>query len=386
MAHRLDALDVAVVVCAQKVDAAGVAAVELVLVVGDVRREVGVGAVCLDEHAIFVVAEVRGAEPRGAVLLVDEAQLVELCDGLGDNGLPCLVFGVQGALGEPHVEVQPEVREHVLVVAEDGVVGHVHEGCLALLGAGLHPLEALLADDLDGDVDDVGACVAVFGELGAVLIRVSDDVIVGLGAGHALLHEGGDLQVAARDRLGEDVHLVAGIVDVELAGDLVAGEFHDAAQGVAQGCPAAVAQVHGAGGVGRDELDVDLGALAHGAAAKAAALLADAAEHALQSCVGEAQVDEAGSGDLDGAQQLAALEVLDEDGCDVARVHVRLLGASHGNGGSPVTVGAVARTLQGRVWDGLEGELAGLDGLLESCSHDLFHLFAHLAVSFTRCR
>ena len=77
-AGGLDALDVAVVVCAPDVDDV-VHALELVPVVGDVGGKVGVLAVGLDEDAVLVVAEVGGAEPQSAgLVLVEVAELVEL--------------------------------------------------------------------------------------------------------------------------------------------------------------------------------------------------------------------------------------------------------------------------------------------------------------------
>ena len=68
--HRREPADVAVVVGAEQVDARVEAPLALVDVVGGVGREVGELAVGADEHPVLVVAEVGGAHPGGAVLLV----------------------------------------------------------------------------------------------------------------------------------------------------------------------------------------------------------------------------------------------------------------------------------------------------------------------------
>jgi hypothetical protein len=62
--------DGAVVVRALDVDHLGEAALELLDVIGHIGHEVGVAAVGLAHHAVFVVAVVGGLEPQRAVLLI----------------------------------------------------------------------------------------------------------------------------------------------------------------------------------------------------------------------------------------------------------------------------------------------------------------------------
>lgn len=64
--------------------------------------------------------------------------------------------------------------------------------------------------------------------------------------------------IARADGVAEGVHLRAVVVDVELTLDVVTGVVHNAAKGVAQRGPAAMADVHGADGVGGNELDLGL--------------------------------------------------------------------------------------------------------------------------------
>ena len=87
-----------------------------------------------------------------------------------------------------------------------------------------------------------------------------DQVVAGIEALGDQRLEAAGLAVALVGGAGEDVDLGAAVVDVVLAGDLVAGEVEEARQRVAEDRAADVADVHRAGGVGGDELDVDLAA------------------------------------------------------------------------------------------------------------------------------
>src|SRR5690606_7088490 len=75
------------------------AAARLVPVIGDVREEVGVGAVALDEDAVLVIPERRGTEPLGAFLLVGQAAVAEVAQRVLD-----LLLGIEAGLWEPGVE------------------------------------------------------------------------------------------------------------------------------------------------------------------------------------------------------------------------------------------------------------------------------------------
>ena len=101
-----------------------------------------------------------------------------------------------------------------------------------------------------GHVVDVVAVVAVFGDLAA------------LADGH--------------DRGAEVLDLAAEVVEVVLARDRVAGGGEDAAQQVAGEGAAGVADVERPGGVGRDELDVDVLRMRGGDAAPGLGVAQDA--------------------------------------------------------------------------------------------------------------
>ncbi len=112
---------------------------------------------------------------------------------------------------------------------------------LAHLGVGLAPARALLGEDLAGDLGDVGALVP---------LGLEGDVVAA------------QLEIPRRDGLREDVHLHAGVVDVELPLDAPARVLEHARHAVAERRPAAVADVHRPHRVRRDELDLHALALA----------------------------------------------------------------------------------------------------------------------------
>ena len=89
------------------------------------------------------------------------------------------------------------------------------------------------------------------------------------------------------------------VVDVELALDVIAGVAHDAAEGVAESGPTAVADVHRTDGVGGNELDLGLQALADVGLGKVHALLASDVQNGVVGGGVQVEVDEAGAGDLD---------------------------------------------------------------------------------------
>ena len=223
---RLDALDVAVVVGAQDVDAAVEAAVELVLVIGDVRGEVRVAAIGLDEHAVLVVAKVRRPEPDGIIFVVEVASLAQGVERTGEARAAIIVLCVGAALGIPHVELEAKAGKELLGVVEDGLVRELLEVGGAFVRIRVDPGGPFRIVDDAGNIDDVGTGIAVLGKLGSIRFHVLDDEPAGvLHAGRrAFGDEPCNLQVANGNGFGEDVHLVARVIDVELAGHIIACE------------------------------------------------------------------------------------------------------------------------------------------------------------------
>ena len=356
--HRLAALHVAVVVGAPDVDQVVETAHELVMVIGHVANEVRHLAVLLDEDAVLVIAECRGAEPGGAILLEKVALLVHRVQSARHRGLPRLIGHVERALREPAVEMHAEAAERVLHQLQHLAVRHLAKRRDALGVGHRKPLVAVAVDDALGDVGHVRSAVALLGHLDVA----AEQLLVADGHGVA-----------------EHVHLDAVVVDVELLGHVVARMAHHARHRVAERRPAAMAHMHGAGGVGRDVLEVDAARLRFGGAlAEAVPLGADLRDHALERRGGQADVDETGASDLDGLDELVFRQMVDDDLGDLAGIALGLLGAAHGDGGRPIAVGLVARTLQPggrRLFHGEGAILAcGGDGRVD----DLLQLFANL--------
>ena len=118
-----------------------------------------------------------------------------------------------------------------------------------------------------------------------------------------------------------------------------------------------MSKVHGTGGIGGNELEVDLDAISGMAGAIGRVFAPDHAKDALQGGIGEPDVDEAGTSDLDRFDFGCGLDVRGDDLGDLARIHVSLLGASHGDRRCPVTMREVARTLDAYLGNVFEGKL-----------------------------
>jgi len=326
---------------------------QLVVVVGNVGGKVGGDAVCTDEDFVLgfllgavlglflvhgaVLGSILGAAVHdGTVLgLVAGTQLQQLVHNIQDSA-----GFVQGALVEPDIVIDAVLAQ---VALEGGNVlgqGIIHqsvlqglkgfagkEGLFVQPRAGCNVLVAVDLSKLTGQHLDVAALIAFSGQ--------------GIGFLAAEL-----LQVADGQALAEFLDLVACIVDVELTGHIIAGPVQHSGQAVAQSAAAGVAHVHGAGGVGRNELHVVLGTLA---VVGAAVLLVGAGtqHHAGPEGGGEEQVDKAGAGHF----HLGKHAVLDgrQMGQKGIGDHLGGLapgaGTGHGQIGSDVTVLGVGRDL-----------------------------------------
>ena len=209
----------------------------------------------------------------------------------------------------------------------------------------------LVSNHLLGDLADVGAAVAVLG---------------------GLLAAGGGQQ-----GLGEVVDLGAVVVEVVLAGDCGAAGRQDPGQGVADGGPAGAAQVHRAGGVGGDVLEIDVLAAQGVVAPVGLAGLDDGAGELTGAGGVETDVEEAGAGDLHGGDAVEGLKTRDEELGEVARLGASLLGQLHGDVGGPVAVVAVAGALDAGLGDlcGGQGKGALGGGLLQDGADGCGKLF-----------
>ena len=157
---------------------------------------------------------------------------------------------------EPHVVVDAVLAE-VTLQGSDVLGQGVGHQCVLQGGKGLALEQSFLVQPLAGG----NVLVAVqLGKLTGQHLDVAA-LIALLGQGIGIL-AAELLQVAHSQTFAELLDLVAGIVDIKLAGHIVAGPVQHSGQTVAQSAAAGIAHVPGAGGVGRNELHVVLCALA----------------------------------------------------------------------------------------------------------------------------
>ena len=263
--------------------------------------------------------------------------------------------------------MQLGLQEPLVVLDAVLVQVGLHLGDVALQAEGAHILQPLLlgsvlvavaVDGVEGlgQLLDVLALVALLGELIAVLTQ-------------------DDLHVPGVNGLGKLVHLVAGIVDVELLPGVVAHPGEHVGQGVTQHAAAGVTHVHGAGGVGGDELHHHLLAVAHVAGAVSGGVLLHRTQHLLVPVGGVEEVQKAGAGNLSPLEQSALqLQVVQNDLGNGTGGHLQCLGPRHGKGGGKVPVSAVLGHLYGAS-DGLTlGQQALGGGLLIGLLGQFRHL------------
>ena len=224
--QRPQPADVAMVVRAEHDDDLVEATLALVQVVGAVSGEVGPLAVAPDEHPVAVVAMIGRAQPGGSLGLVDLALRAQPVKSEVQ-----LVAQVQVAFIEVDVEDDTEAGERVPDLGEHQLDAVTPEHFRLLL-VGQREDAGALRHDRRGDLVDVGPRVAVLRHRAAV----------------------GDLA----QRSGETLDLAAGVVEVVLPRDLGAAGLQQPRQGVADGSPPHRADVDGSGGVGRDELEVEV--------------------------------------------------------------------------------------------------------------------------------
>ena len=152
---------------------------------------------------------------------------------------------------------------------------------------------------------------------------------------------------------------------------------HNAAKGVTQSGPAAVADVHGADRVGGDELDLGLQAATDVRLSEVHALLAGLAKNGVLDGNGEVEVNEAGACDLDLLNR-GVLGHMGNDGLgNLARGAVSQLGGLQGHGGGPLAMRSVGRSLDSAIIKFKCGKVAGLLGRSKRSAYQLFNLLGH---------
>ena len=123
-------------------------------------------------------------------------------------------------------------------------------------------------------------------------------VIALIGVGRKEDADAAQFQVAQPGGQRQDVHLPAGIVDVILAGDTIAGGIENIREARAERCAAPVADMQRAGGIRRNELEQHALPLAVVAASERAAGIQHLADDLLFRARPQHQIDESRACDL----------------------------------------------------------------------------------------
>ena len=310
------------------------AAVELGLVIGDVGREVGVGAVRLLQRPVHIVAKGGGAEQRLLAILVifdrrafrrRQAAFIDIALGAqsGDGGADAILAGGQRTLGEKYIVPDVEGGE----IALDHV--HHHRD-----GGGAHhrkPFGLLLLQQF---------VAMLFGQ--SLAHRL--EIIAGIkpvGNFADRLAEG--LAVTQERRPRQDIDLRAGIVDVIFARDVIARERQQARQRIAEHRAATMTDMHRPGRIGGDVFDVDLLARTDRDAAIGIGVAQHSAQRVRPCRRLEHEIDEARPGDIDAGHQVVGAQFDRKGFGQIARLGLGVLRQHHRGVGRHVAMARIAR-------------------------------------------
>ena len=275
---------------------------------------------------------------------------------------------MEGGFQEPLVvddAVALQIRLHLADIVGDAELLHLLP---ALLRVSVQPGIPVLLPEKPGQLPDVLPVVAVLRELHRVLAL-------------------DELDVPGLQAPGEQGHLVARVVHVKLPPDLPARPLQDGGHGVPQDAAPGVAHGHGARGVGGDEFHHDPAAFALVHLAVGRTLAADILQHAGIPGAPQAEVQEAGSGDLHGVEPAVRQVQLRRQGLrQLPGGHAQGLGAAHGIGTGIVAVLRILGDLDLSVQFACGGEGAlfrrGGTGLLQQGVDLLPGRFDHTAHGF----
>ncbi len=140
-------------------------ALEFLLMIGDIRGEIGGAPVPAHHHAVFLVTETAGLEPQGAFVFVD---LPRIAKGLDAARHPPAV--VKALLAEPLVEAHPEIEEVLAYTGDDSLgrePGAGHQCRFLILGQQGITVAGL---QFAGQIPNVIALVALLREIDTLIV------------------------------------------------------------------------------------------------------------------------------------------------------------------------------------------------------------------------
>ena len=188
--RRLDTGDIAVMIRPPDVDEPAEAARVLVVMIGDIRGKIRRYTVVAEDHTILVIPVVRRAQPDRTVLLIGGAAFEQHID----DAAHCR--RMERALTEPRIERHTEVCEILAKCGEFLAIGNVLELFQTLLLGQSEIAIPVTVDDALCRLYDIRTVVAILREQ------------------HLPSKE---FQIACIHRHGEQMHLIARIVDIVLA-------------------------------------------------------------------------------------------------------------------------------------------------------------------------
>ncbi len=147
-----------------------------------------------------------------------------------------------------------------------------------------------------------------------------------------------DLAQPQFQAFGQDVHLVAGVIDVKFPGGIEADLFHDAVEGVPVGGGPGADDVQRPGGIGADKFQQHLLPLPVFGIAKFGAQFVDVPKRLLIKRRGDLKIDEARPGYSDALEILVLDEFLQEFLRQFLGGGLVLFGQDHGGVGGIVPV------------------------------------------------
>ena len=309
--------------------------------IGNIGGEVGVKPVGTAQHVVLQAQlldvlvglaglfqvlrqDPAGGQPQSAVLLIGIAPL-----GQRLHGVCHIAALVEGGLEEPCVVLDAVPGQIGLHLGDVVIQTEFGQRIVSGLFVAVQILLALLLIKQPGQLPDIIAMIAVLRELHSVL--ATDQLLI-----------------PGIQTPGKLIDLVAGVVDVELPPHVGTGLLEYGGQRVAQHAATGVAHVHGAGGVGGDELHHHPLALSFAAGAVLRPLLLHLGEDLAVPLGPQNKVQKTGAGDV---------YLLEIAPCQVHVVHnglgngpwghVQGLGPRHSEGGGIVPVSGVFGDLHG---------------------------------------
>ena len=329
---------------------------QFVVVIGNVGGKIGGNAVAAHQHfvlGLFLAAVVGLFLIHGAVFggilgaAIHHRTVLGLVAGAAGQQLVHhslhSAAGVQGAFFKPCVVRNAVFAKVFFHVGNVDGQSKVYKG-LFQLGKGLALVQCIARKGTAGFHQRGGLGLVCFA-IGHGTLHDIRALIAFLGQGIALLAQA-LLQIAHGQAFAEFLDLVAGIVQVELTGHLIARPVQHGGQTVTQGAAPGVAHVHGARGVGAHEFHiVFLAAAVVGAAVFGVG--GGGQHHGAQPVSAGVQVDKAGACHLGTvpAGILQAGQVCQNGLGDHFGGLVPCAGTGHGHVAGHIAVFAVGRDL-----------------------------------------